>query len=43
MADRHTYIPFIGLFIMLIWGASRLARILQIKKAWLLAAACVLC
>jgi tetratricopeptide (TPR) repeat protein len=38
MADRHTYIPFIGLFIMLIWGASRLARILQIKKAWLLAA-----
>ncbi len=38
MADRHTYIPFIGVFMMLIWGAGRLASTFQLKKAWLLAA-----
>ena len=38
MADRHVYIPLIGVFIMLIWGAARMAQTLQLKKTWLIAA-----
>lgn len=38
MADRHTYIPLIGVFIMLVWGTTQLARTLQLKKEWLIAA-----
>ena len=38
MADRHAYIPLIGVFIMLIWGITQAAHTLQLKKAWLIAA-----
>lgn len=43
MADRHTYIPLIGVFIMLVWGTTQLARTLQLKKECSLRQACVLC
>ncbi|MEE8349747.1 MAG: tetratricopeptide repeat protein [Acidobacteriota bacterium] len=38
MADRHTYVPLIGVFIMVVWGGNRLAQTLQLKKAWLIGA-----
>jgi tetratricopeptide (TPR) repeat protein len=31
-ADRYTYIPLIGLFIMIIWGGSDLATNIRIRK-----------
>ena len=34
MADRYTYIPFIGLFIMLSWGAADLLRKFPKGKVW---------
>ena len=34
MADRYTYIPFIGLFIMLSWGAADLLGKLPKGKVW---------
>ena len=34
MADRHTYIPAIGIFIMLIWGVAELARTFRLRTAW---------
>ncbi len=34
MADRHTYIPAIGIFIMLIWGVAELAQALRLRSAW---------
>ena len=39
MADRYTYIPLIGLFIVVIWGAAELAGRLQVPKAALTGAA----
>lgn len=36
MADRFTYIPLIGLYMMLIWGGSKLAEGMRLKKIWLL-------
>jgi protein O-mannosyl-transferase len=33
MADRYTYIPLIGLFIMVAWGTADLTRELQHQKA----------
>jgi protein O-mannosyl-transferase len=35
MADRYAYLPFIGLFIMICWGASDWAEQRQIAMAWL--------
>ena len=35
MADRHTYIPAIGIFIMLIWGVEELAQATRLRTAWL--------
>ncbi|MEE8349746.1 MAG: tetratricopeptide repeat protein [Acidobacteriota bacterium] len=35
MADRHTYIPAIGIFIMLIWGAAELRQTLRLRTLWL--------
>ncbi|CAN5861999.1 tetratricopeptide repeat protein [soil metagenome] len=32
MADRYTYIPFFGLFIMLVWGLSDLFAFLNLNK-----------
>jgi protein O-mannosyl-transferase len=37
MADRFAYIPFIGLYIILIWGGSKLAEGFRLKKTRLLA------
>ena len=34
MADRYTYIPFIGLFIMISWGAGDLLEKFHKGKAW---------
>lgn len=43
MADRWTYVPAIGIFIMVAWGISDLAAKWKFKKTWLsLAAATVL-
>ncbi|HSQ31264.1 MAG TPA: tetratricopeptide repeat protein [Gemmatimonadaceae bacterium] len=32
MADRYTYIPLIGLFIMIAWGVADLARVWSIQR-----------
>src|SRR3954463_3690200 len=32
MADRYAYLPFIGLFVMVVWGVTELADRLSIKK-----------
>jgi hypothetical protein len=42
MADRYTYIPFIGLFIIVSWGVCELTAHLRFKKAILAAGAAVL-
>jgi len=39
MADRYTYIPLVGIFIALAWGAADLANRLGLKKGILAAAA----
>ena len=31
MADRYTYVPYFGLFIMLVWGAAEILRKLDFK------------
>jgi tetratricopeptide (TPR) repeat protein len=41
MADRYTYIPLIGLFIIVSWGAAELAEKLKCKPAVLAASAVV--
>ena len=35
MADRYTYVPSIGLFILIVFGAADLAARFQIGKTWL--------
>lgn len=40
MADRYTYIPLIGIFMMVSWGAVDGARFLRLKKELAAAAAC---
>jgi len=32
MADRYTYIPFIGLFVIVVWGFSDFLKIFKNKK-----------
>lgn len=40
LADRYTYIPYIGLFVMIVWGASSLAdKTGFLKRAFSVAAA----
>ncbi len=34
MADRYAYIPFIGLFIAIVWGLGELAAVAQVPQAW---------
>ena len=41
MADRYAYIPFVGLFIMAIWGIADLARARHIPAIYLALAASV--
>jgi protein O-mannosyl-transferase len=35
MADRYAYIPLIGLFVLLVWGASDLTHSLKWHRSWL--------
>ncbi len=44
MADRYAYQPFIGLFIMMVWGACDWCRARKLSTAWLAlpAAACLI-
>ena len=43
MADRYAYIPFIGLFIIVVWGASDIMRSMCLRREWCaVAALCVL-
>ncbi len=37
MADRYAYLPFVGLFIMVCWGASDWAERRELSTAWLAA------
>lgn len=39
MADRYAYLPFVGLFIIVAWGAAELAKERHISIAWLAGAA----
>jgi len=34
MADRYTYIPLIGIFIAIVWGAGYIAERFRFKKMW---------
>jgi protein O-mannosyl-transferase len=44
MADRYAYLPFIGLFIAVVWGVRDLSARYELKPAWLaVSAALVLC
>ncbi|MDA2930390.1 tetratricopeptide repeat protein [Acidobacteria bacterium AH-259-O06] len=38
MADRFAYVPLIGLFIMVTWGAAEIAQSAHLKKQWPVAA-----
>jgi protein O-mannosyl-transferase len=43
MADRYAYIPLIGIFVMIAWGAADLADSATINPAWrMIPVACVL-
>ena len=42
LADRYTYVPSIGLFLMLVWGISEIARRLRLQMLAVSAAAVVL-
>jgi tetratricopeptide (TPR) repeat protein len=42
MADRYTYLPYIGLFIALVWGAADLAALLPVSVRSALAPAALL-
>jgi tetratricopeptide (TPR) repeat protein len=42
MADRYTYLPQIGLYILVVWGSAQLVRVWQYKGVALRAAALVI-
>jgi tetratricopeptide (TPR) repeat protein len=43
MADRYAYVPLIGIFVMIAWGAADLAEAKRVRAAWLvITALCVL-
>jgi len=39
MADRYTYFPHVGLFVVIVWGGATLAQTFHIRKTWLAGAA----
>ena len=41
MADRYTYVPYIGLFVALAWGAADLAGLLRPRRAALATLSCL--
>ncbi len=42
MADRYAYLPYIGLFVCVIWGAMEIARERRISTVWLAVPAIVI-
>ena len=42
LADRYTYVPYFGLFIMLVWGASEIFARLELHRYVPVAAASIL-
>ncbi len=40
MADRYAYLPYVGIFIVAVWGLADLAQIGRIEPRWIAAAAC---
>jgi tetratricopeptide (TPR) repeat protein len=40
MADRYAYLPYVGLFIAVVWGLADLAQKWRIEPRWSAAAAC---
>ena len=38
MADRYAYVPLMGLFIMLVWGAAEMTERVRLRKEWLVSA-----
>ena len=42
MADRYTYIPLTGIFIMMVWGAYHVASRSEIRRRSLIVTACVI-
>ena len=42
MADRYTYLPLIGIFLMLAWGAPELWQRYRLRSAWLATASTLL-
>lgn len=41
LADRYTYIPYLGLFVMLVWGGAEIFEKLKINKSVVIAGCCV--
>jgi len=41
MADRYAYLSFVGLFLMICWGAAEWSQQLHLRPAWLRAASVV--
>jgi Tfp pilus assembly protein PilF len=39
MADRYAYLPYIGLFVAVVWGVAEMARARRISAVWLAAPA----
>ncbi len=39
MADRYAYLPYVGLFVCLVWGVADIARERKISAMWLVAPA----
>ncbi len=42
MADRYAYLPFIGLYVALVWSAADLANVAKSRPVWKITAACLL-
>ncbi len=42
MADRYAYIPLIGIFVMIVWGAADWADQKQIALQWRIAVATII-
>ena len=42
MADRYTYVPMIGLFIMIAWGVAEIVGRWRLKPVWVALAAGIL-
>ncbi len=38
MADRYAYVPLIGVFVAIVWGAEELAGRFELKRVWRTAA-----